>query len=383
MKRRFLTRIFLLALAVFMVIVLVNITGIFSGSASTYPAQLGSIEVAYDVEGVLLRREIVVASNRGGSVEFLVDDNTRVAKGTPIVRINTGVTAREAPVSKYHNQLTTLLIDLPALKARIRSLEDELSYLVRESKFEELDAVQKNLDHLYVIENSYDTPQLTLQPTTIVGSTVNGLYEIRAPQAGVVGLRISPSDALFTYENRMILQYAKLGELEEGVIKTEVAGGEGLFRIIDNRASYVALILEGEKFEAFRGLEGERIDAVVDDVALRPVVEAVFETDEQNGVILRFMETFEGDQDIRKIKLRVIPKRFRGLVIKTSSIVAEDGGQGVYVMKSENDFVFVPIRIKGVSGEEAVIYSDYYYVGDDTEPTETVSLYDEIKEVGR
>ena len=52
-------------------------------------------------------------------------------------------------------------------------------------------------------------------------------------------------------------------------------------------------------------------------------------------------------------------------------------------MHSEDDFSFVPIRIKGISGDEAVIYSDYFYFGDDTEPTETVSLYDEIREGGR
>ncbi len=383
MKRKWLARLFLLALAFFLVIVLINITGIFSGASTTYPARLGTLEVAFDAEGILIRREIVVASNRGGRVEFLVDDNTRVAKGTPIVRIDTSITPPQKGVSKYEDNLSQLLIDLDVLKARIRALEDELSYLVRENKFEEIDGVQKSLDHLYVIENSYLEPRLSLQPQTVTGEIVDKRYVIRSPIAGVVGLRVSPSDPLFAFENRLILRYDKLGKIEEGELKTEVAEGEGLFRMIDNRASFVVLVLKPEEFEYFRDLEGERIDAVINDISLRPVVEEIFETDEQSGVVLRFLETFEGDQDMREVKIRVIPRRFSGLVIKTNSIVAEGGRQGVYVMHSEDDFSFVPIRIKGISGDEAVIYSDYFYFGDDTEPTETVSLYDEIREGGR
>ncbi len=383
MNRRFLTRIFLLALAVFLIVILINITGIFLGSSDTYPAQLGTIEVAFDTEGILIRREIVYSSSVGGSVEFLVDDNTRVAKGAPILRINPGVTPEDKPVSKYVDRLDSLMIDLDALQARIRALEDELSYLVRENKFDEIDGVKKNLDHLYVIQNSYDTPELTLEPVTATGETVGGRHVIRAPMAGIVGLRMSPSDPLFAFNNRMIINYKALGTPEEGDIPTDIAPSEGLFRIIDNRASFVVLVLDQKEFEMFRGLEGERINAVINEIPLRPVVEEIFETNEQNGVVLRFLETFEGDQDMRTVRIRVIPKRFSGLVIKTSSIVEEGNTQGVFVMHGENDFSFVPIRLKGVSGDEAVIYSDYFYVGDDAEPTETVSLYDEIKEVGR
>lgn len=383
MKRRIFTRILLSALAVFLVVVLLNITGLFSGSSATYPAKLGTIEVSLEKTGFVVRREISVGAGRGGAVQFLVDDNTRVAKGTPVARITPSGDAATAPASPYANRLQELTIDFEALRSRIHSLEDELTYLVRENKFTEIDALEKRLDALYVIEGSYDSPVLTFQSASISGGTEEGQYIVRAPEAGVVGLRTSAADPLFDFDNRMLLQYGKLMNIEQGEIKSQVAAHEGLFRLIDNRSTFVVVLLSPEELDIFRSLRRQRINATINGEALRPVVEEVFESPEQQGVVLRFLETFEGDQDLRKLQINVIPKRFTGLVIKTSSIVEVGNVQGVYVMRGENDFVFMPIQIKGISGEQAVIESDYFLVGEEQEMTDTVSLYDEIREVGR
>lgn len=129
-------------------------------------------------------------------------------------------------------------------------------------------------------------------------------------------------------------------------------------------------------------IPGQRIDVQINGQQIRPVVSNIFKHGKEYGIKLTVLEEYSNDYNDRLTTITVTPKKLEGLAIKTSSLIEQDKVMGVYVLKKGYREEFVPVKVLGIFGNEAIIASDNFLMMDGNESiiVSTVNLYDEIVE---
>ena len=162
---------------------------------------------------------------------------------------------------------------------------------------------------------------------------------------------------------------------------TQVHKNQAFIRIVDNKESFIAVELTEAELSFF--VEGGLCTIIIDGNRISAENFQTLRTEQQSGMLFRIFEDYPTMTSQRKINVKLIPEETEGILVKTKSILEQDGQPGVYILKNTGRKVFLPIKIKGHVGEEVVIYSDYFTLNSGenaNESIETVNLYDEIVE---
>lgn len=388
-KRFFNTVIGGLAVVILLAIFLKTI-GLFDSRIKTYPATLGKLEINLEKEALVFRDELILSANVEGKVDFLVEEAQRVYAGQTIATI-TPMTVQtqdsdgangEEGTKKDQLEFSQYMVDIDTIRSNIKSLEDELSYLVKQNKYAEIADVEDRLSSFYLVQRAYDQ-QGGIMPsrTTVSASIEGGRYVVTAPKAGLIGLETSPFDQLFSVQNMHLIQYSTLPELPSSHVRREVKNGDIFLRIVDNKESYLVVNLTPEEMSYFK--VGNLSEVIIGEDRMTAEIYQLVRTEQQTGIVFRLFEDYPKMTEYRHINVQLIPEKTEGILIKSSSILEEEGQMGVKVLSPSGVVRFVPIKIKARIGDEAVIHSDFYTLSKaegTNESIKTVNLYDEILE---
>jgi hypothetical protein len=80
---------------------------------------------------------------------------------------------------------------------------------------------------------------------------------------------------------------------------------------------------------------------------------------------------------VRRVDATVVTASYRGLIVASDSVVSEDGQTGVYALRKNGNFEFVPVNELYNGGEESVL-SVSAFTGKDGQEIKTVNVYEEI-----
>ncbi|NLY35628.1 MAG: hypothetical protein GX046_00180 [Tissierellia bacterium] len=387
MRNRVLSTLLITSVVVVLLAFFLNTLGLFEQNLKTYPATIQKLKVELDKDAFVFRDEIILGAYEDGELEYFVEEGQRVYVGQPIARLTPSSLPEEFDSSGDKISYTLdpsedLMINIEGIRSNIRSLEDELSYLVKQNKYDEIEDVRQRLSSLYLIQSAYKDGQgLSTTKPLIKPNFENGRYTYFAPKPGLIGLESSIYDQLFNLDNIHLINYSKLKDIPSSSFLTQVHKNQGFIRIVDNKESFIAVELTEAELSFF--VEGGLCTIIIDGNRISAENFQTLRTEQQSGMLFRIFEDYPTMTSQRKINVKLIPEETEGILVKTKSILEQDGQPGVYILKNNGRKVFLPIKIKGHVGEEVVIYSDYFTLNSGenaNESIETVNLYDEIVE---
>ncbi|HZK10523.1 MAG TPA: HlyD family efflux transporter periplasmic adaptor subunit [Clostridia bacterium] len=387
MRNKILSTLVITSIIVVLLAFFLNTLGIFEQNVKTYPATMEKLKVELEKEAFVFRDEIIIGALEDGILEYYVEEGERVFAGQPLARLTPSELLEELDsegnkVPHTFEAPEDLMINIEGIRSNIRSLEDELSYLVSQNKYDEIEDVQERLSSLYLIQSAFkDGKELNISQPITRSSYQNGQHIYYASQPGLVGLTTSSYDQFLNLDNIHLINYSRLEDIPESDVLTKAYKGQGFLRIVDNKESFIVAELSEAELSFFQ--EGRLSTILIDGARISAENYQILRTEQQTVIVFRIFEDYPAMTSHRNMKVMIIPEETEGILVKTKSIFEQDGQPGVYILKNNGSKVFLPIKIKGKVGDEVVIYSDYFTLkrGESTnESIETVNLYDEIVE---
>ncbi len=387
MRNRFISALIMSSIVIILLAFFLKTLGIFDENIKTYPAQIKKLKIELEKDAYIFRDEVIIGAAGDGEIEYYVEEGERVYAGQPIASQTI-----ESLEDEYDDEgrkktyildsLDDYMIDLEKIRSNIRSLEDELAYLVQQDKYSEIEDVKQRLGSLYIIQSAFkDSGSLTQNLPLVKATREEGRYIYYAPIPGLVGLEQSNYDQLFHINNIHLINYQKLQGIEGSSFLRQAHKNQGFIRLVDNKETYIVTELTENELALFD--EGGLCTIYIGDKRISVENYQLMRTEQQTGMVFRCFEDYPGMTSSRFERVTIIPEETEGIYVKTKSIIELEGQPGVYILKNNGKKVFVPIKIKGHIADEAVIYSDYFTIYRDdeiNESIETVNLYDEIVE---
>ncbi len=376
---KFFRSVFLLAFIGVMIFVVLTYVGYFSKSYATYEAEMGELKYEVENKGFLIYNEDIIAAPESGEVVYLVNNNQRIQGKTPIAKIK----PKEVDVDrdiKYDGK--HLLIDIDKVKNNIKTIENQIAFFRKEKDVEAEEKAKGLLENLYPILDSLDGREDLYYNEPIESYDTDkktGELVIYSSSAGIVSLKTSPIDQLFTPDNMYILKYHKIDDYEQADIKKEVQKNEGFIRVVDNSKVFLFTNVDKEESLIFQG--DKRIDIEVNGTIVKGVL--FNRITNSDSVTLQFLllNDFDNFTDKKVVDIKMTPASEKGIIIDESSIIEYEGVEGVEVLNKDNTIIFKRInRLTTVNGKVCISVDSFSYFdkNKDIVNVDTVMLYDDI-----
>lgn len=379
MKKPFLSRLVMWLIVAVLVVVVLNQIGLFKPNYQTYPAEIKLLKTEFVTDAIIFRNEALISSSRAGDVTFAVEDGERVPKGTVIAVVTPNSTEDTYQPFQLNKEW---LVDMEKIEEEYSSAQDQLAYFVKENRLTEVDQVKMLLDQILPIRTAYQKDQGFLAQETAVATSQgqDNKIQIQAPHGGIVAYTMSDDDLLYNPFNIPLLDYNKYRIKQNSQIIRRVLANQPFIRVVQNRETYLVIRVDEPTINQF--VVGSRIDVNINGQAIRPVVANIYKHGKEYVVQLRVLEEYTNDYNDRVSTITVTAKKQEGLAIKVSSLIEKDKVTGVYVLKKGYREEFVPVKVLGIFGDDAIIASDNFLImeGNESKIIPTVNLYDEILE---
>lgn len=286
---------------------------------TTQVLENGTLEVSCEAEGYLIKDEAVCTAEETGTIEYKMDENTVVKKGTTIVSIEAAETDKESDI-----------------KGKYQDILDEL----------------KGFDLL--TETS------------------------KAPISGVFSMSVDGNEKFFRIDNldKITKEKAEDRDLDTMDLNREkVNKGEPVFKISSDDAWYIVCWVE--KADAKKYEEGQKVRITIDENTMDAKVQTIKKEGEFYKMVFYLNVYYEDFCTARKVDMTVVQSNTMGVIVDNECIIEKNGQQGVYVKTKDGDTYFRPIKVKITDGKQSVIYESIY-VNDKYEQVETVRVYQEV-----
>lgn len=153
----------------------------------------------------------------------------------------------------------------------------------------------------------------------------------------------------------------------------DVSKGDPIFKVVDNQTWYVIAWLDKDQTDYYP--EGKKIYVRFDDST--ELIMKVYSASEQKGklqLILACDRYWDKFSEIRTGKCKIIHTKKDGIIVEQSSIVEQDGIEGVYRVNKLGQNVFTPVKVLAFDGTYTACDKNYFY-DKDGNYTETIKNY--------
>lgn len=284
----------------------------------TYIAEYGTLDVKDDVSAFVVKDEYVFVAKQAGSVKRVIDEGELVKAATKVVDIE----IREGN--------------------KVESDSD----IVRE-----------------------------------LGKAVKETEQGYTSESGYVSYKVSGAEAELTVENMGVLTKEDYKDLtsrkEKDTEKGSVKANDPIFKIVKNSKWYLVYYTGKENAERYHPGSYAYMD--VDGDSVRVKVHSVEELEDESRVMLECKSFFDGFSEMKTFDAPITLASAEGLILKKSSIVENDGKQGVFAKNKLGEHVYKPISVIASDEDKCVVYPDIFLDADGNF-VETIGTYDEIIE---
>ena len=314
-KTKRIIAVYLAALLLLYIIVevLPEVTDIFETTQTLEP---GTLRIAYETTGYLIKDESVGIAPESGDIQYLVAVGTAVKKGYPIVSVTPdGESNQDARFGEYMNKL----------------------------------------DGYEGLSEEYNSPI-----SGVFSLTVDGYEDYFTP------------DKMDKIKRETVesLSY-KSANLE----RSSVIEGEPIYKVSNDDNWYVLCWVDKETAESYS--EGRAVSLELPEGTVDASVHSVREDGDDYRVIFYLNVYYEAFCESRAVDMSIVTSDNEGLLVDNKCIVEKNGQQGVYVVDKNGDYVFTRISIISTDGEQSVI-EDATFVDEEGNQVYTVEVYDEV-----
>jgi putative membrane fusion protein len=206
---------------------------------------------------------------------------------------------------------------------------------------------------------------------------------------GIISYYYDGLETAYTPENMETIPYTSLEKAKESPVSKSPAkdavSGDVVYKIVDNQEWFLICWLGQE--EAAKYQEGRRVIIDFKDgkdgkdgkegTQLETEVYRLIPQGERTMMILSCNRYYEDFDKYRTKDCTLIASKTSGIFLETSSIVEEDGRQGVYVVDKLENYHFTPICILRQDGDVTVVEKNYFYDAKGNS-VRTVQNYDNV-----
>ena len=314
-KTKRIIAVYLAALLLLYIIVevLPEVTDIFETTQTLEP---GTLRIAYETTGYLIKDESVGIAPESGDIQYLVAVGTAVKKGYPIVSVTPdGESNQDARFGEYMNKL----------------------------------------DGYEGLSEEYNSPI-----SGVFSLTVDGYEDYFTP------------DKMDKIKRETVesLSY-KSANLE----RSSVIEGEPIYKVSNDDNWYVLCWVDKETAESYS--DGRAVSLELPEGTVDASVHSVREDGDDYRVIFYLNVYYEAFCESRAVDMSIVTSDNEGLLVDNKCIVEKNGQQGVYVVDKNGDYVFTRISVISTDGEQSVI-EDATFVDEEGNQVYTVDVYDEV-----
>ena len=311
------------------------------------------VELKINTKGLFLREEYLINLDTEGKVEFLVDDNTKVANDEIIALINTD----KIKIDNNKNEVDKLDQELETLK---NSLDKSVS------------DIQKK-----VIQNNINEKENQLEILKKLGGEYT--HEIKAPSSGIISYEYDNNEDKYTLETinnieKQDIQNEVNNYIGIGINDNNIKYDEPIMRIIKSNSNYLIISLSEEENELMK--DKNTITIKNENMNIMCEIDEIYKKQDYYIYKLKIREENIQIYDTRVSEFDIIYKKANNIKINKNCIVEEKGKIGVYKVDSETNKIYF-VEIKGK------IYEDKEYMYVDYEDNilkgiDSIEIYDEI-----
>lgn len=383
-----------------------SVPSLLASNAKTVLPEKGTLIEKISTHGFVIKHETVVRSNSSGELEFSSTEGERVAAGVEIANINslndTSSLKQEllqieesiSALEKSEKETKLIVNEKEKIQELQKTLIDELQNVIASSKFDEVYLLKSQLA-------VYDEKDKDISfATTLVGQSIENLKskrdsinsEIRnnhikyySSYGGIISYKIDGYEEIYLPKDFENYTYDKLvfKELEDSELKSTVAVGEPIFKIIDNLEWYIAIKIDDLKqINAFNVGDTIKITIKEDKQELKGKIVSINLSENKGVIVTKFNAMLHNFYNMRFAEVSVIKYKKEGYKIPTKSIVDKDSIKGVYIKDKSGIVKFRPINIIGEDDNYTYVdigdnYGNIVIKGQE-QPMKTITLFDEI-----
>lgn len=343
--------------------IIYHLVNSFSSEVETMAANVVTVSETYTAEAYIFRNETVLYSDVSGSVNYLFDDGTRVAKYDEVAKIYSGNDTEdiEAQVSDIERQISilenssavkdTTVSDSSVIDSRIDSL-----YYTIEAKINDgdLDYVLRRKDELLTLLNkrqmilgltdgfSSRIAELEAQKKELTASLDGEGSPVKTEVSGYLYSEVDGYEDIFTadaIDNFTIDDFYKMIESEPKSVADAVA------KIATNYKWYIACEVPSVHQQFYTEGNSYTVNFPYCGGASIPMELYRIVTGARSENIILVFETGNVPQDfnyLRKQSVEIVQQSYTGYRVPVSAVRIVDDKKGVYV-KSGNTAVFKEI----------------------------------------
>jgi len=367
-------------------------TGILMDEKLTETVVYGQLNIKNVYDGIIFRNELIINTNVEGNIRYNVADGDKIKKGLKIAEVYRDV--GDVAVVENSDDLSETLVTAQSLTISEEDLNAEIEKLVEAL----LDARGRN-DFLQVkdlkqdLDLKLDKLEMLTDMDAVSGSGFEQAFvgggvlgegqsiSFYSPKAGIVTFASDGMESVLTLENIYKLDYdsvIKQAIQVKSLTTDYVTNGRPVYKIVDNSVWMLVAIIDKEEIGLYD--EGKYVKVEVADETVTGVVSKVFETGEKGALVLKMTEQVRDFHKERVVKTTIIRENYQGLKIPSTSIVTNDGQQGVFILGVDNKTLFKPVQVIGYDASFAIVKNGFVEVvkGETTERVRSIDINDDV-----
>lgn len=298
-------------------VVIYLVPGIADVLTKTVTAEYGNFQVTDDADFYIIRDEMVYLAAGEGHINYYLEHNEMVRKGTKILEI------MPASLGKTEEE-------------GYNEIRDELGVRV---------AIQGNYQSEF---------------------------------SGILSYYVDGLEGKFNPDSMESLRYQDVTNLDlqqENLVRDNSYAQEPLYKICKNDIWYmIAWVNSGEvsKYEP-----GNNVIVYLPKGDIKARVHNIIPEGEKWKIILSTNRYYVDFVEKRKLGATVLTSDYKGIILPNEAIKSKDDQIGVYVINKKGEKVFTPIKIYATDGQESCMAVEFYY-DKDGKKINTVDIYDTV-----
>ncbi|MBE7052080.1 MAG: hypothetical protein E7395_05870 [Ruminococcaceae bacterium] len=388
--------IFKIALVIALVFFIIyNLISLSTSSQNTVVAQLETLEITYDFDGIVSRSEeyVKLDMEENGVLDLSVAENEMVKKGKMIAvyydsSIDETKRKKLAEINKKINEINSSPTSGGSANDTPEKLDDEIDKKINQivsvaqsANMTEITTLREDINLLLgrkqALENEEIIATDTLESLRLEKLRLEKEYggnkkEITAPLHGIFSTRVDGYETILTPEMAVSMTVSDFETARDKDVSSHDAANKGVVcKIIDNSKWWLSVLADEAGAKAFKVGESTKLRFAGENKDISATVEYISQA--QDGkYIITFSSNAHSEYMLtsRLVSVTAIKSTYSGLKVPLEAIRVKDGNPGVYV-RTENTVKYRNIDVLYKNDEIAIVRVDNTKAG-------SLLLYDEI-----
>ncbi len=352
----------------------------------TYILEYGEIKIENSYKALIVRKEKILKSKASGVLTQYVNDGEKVKRNQKILEITDNKELKEEieEVDDTDNKIEIKEYDSSQLDNEIEELKLEIANCVRNNEFSDITDLELSLKakirRKYLLNNP--DKEKSYEEIEVGTALKNGeTLIIKTPINGILTYFMDGYEDKLTYDNIVDIDLESL--LNSNIVSTVsskniVSKGDAICKIIDDKYYYLIILVKRGDQNIYDVSEDVLLS--IDGKKLKGYIFDMIPTQNKVAIVIKLDSYFLDFYKKRFQDISITQDTSKGLKVKSSSLIEDERGTGVYVVDENDKIIYRPVSIIMHDKDDVIVRENNIYsvIDDKTKSIPTVKLYDKV-----